>query len=38
VQRWLGHADLKTTLRYVGTLDKRDAAKLLTARFDVASV
>jgi integrase len=35
VQRWLGHSDLKTTLRYVGTLDKRDAAKLLTARFDV---
>jgi integrase len=32
VQRWLGHSDLKTTMRYVGVLQKRDAAKLLTAR------
>jgi integrase len=32
VQRWLGHSDLKTTMRYIGVLDKRDAAALLTAR------
>ena len=32
MQRWLGHSDLKTTMRYIGVLDKRDAAALLTAR------
>jgi hypothetical protein len=34
VQRWLGHSDLKTPMRYMGVLEKRDAAKLLTARSD----
>jgi integrase len=32
VQRWLGHSDIKTTMRYMGVLDKLDAAALLSAR------
>ena len=32
VQRWLGHSDIKTTMRYMGVIDKRNAAALLSAR------
>ena len=32
VQKWLGHEDIATTMHYVGVLQKKDAAALLSAR------
>jgi integrase len=34
VQAWMGHADIKTTMRYLHHKSRADDARLLSAAFD----
>jgi integrase len=37
VQAWMGHADIKTTMRYLHHKSRADDARLLSAAFDSTS-